>query len=456
MLFRIAVFLLFLLVGALLGIVVGGQWGAALGPILAAVTWFVADLLRGLRVARWLRQVDGGDEGRFPVMIGLWGEIADRARRALRSSDQRTTQAQARLGEFLAAIQASPNGVVLLDAQGRIEWCNQTAADHLGFDATRDAMQRVTHLVRDPAFVAHVQAGDDARDVVIPGRGSTALRPRKVSVRLHPYGDGRKLLLSRDVTSLEQAEAMRRDFVANVSHEIRTPLTVLAGFVETLQNLPLDDAERSRYLALMAAQAQRMQALVSDLLTLSRLEGSPLPPGDAWQPAQDLMTPCESEARGLSQALRKPQDLVFEVEPGLAVSVLAQEWTSAISNLVANAIRYTPAVGRIEVRWRALADGGACLSVRDTGEGIAPEHLPRLTERFYRVDRSRSRETGGTGLGLAIVKHVAQRHGGELRIESALGAGSTFSLTLPASRARVDGARPVPDGVATASPATGG
>ena len=439
MLFRICIFLAFLLAGAVLGAVLAGQWGAALGAIAAAVTWFVADLLRGLRVARWLRRVDSGlEDVRFPVMSGLWGEIADRARRALRASDQRTQQAQARLEEFLAAIQASPNGVTLLDAQGRIEWCNQTSADHLGFDAQRDAMQRVVNLVRDPLFVAYVQSGDVSRDVVIPGRGSTPATPRRVSVRLHPYGDGRRLLLSRDVTALEQAEAMRRDFVANVSHEIRTPLTVMSGFVETLQNLRLEEAERARYLGMMATQAHRMQALVSDLLTLSRLEGSPLPGGQEWTPAQALLTVCEQEARGLSDVLRKSQDLRFEAEPGFAVAVEAPEWSSAMSNLVANAIRYTPAQGRIEVRWQVLPDGGAEFSVRDTGEGIAPEHLPRLTERFYRVDRSRSRETGGTGLGLAIVKHVAQRHGGELRIESVVGAGSTFALRLPPGRVRRD------------------
>ncbi len=438
MLFRIAIFVALLLAGAVLGAVLGGQWGAALGVIAAAVTWFIADLMRGLRVERWLKQLDGGpDDARFPFMSGLWGEIADRARRALRASEQRTAQARSRLEEFLAAIQASPNGVVLLDAEGRIEWCNQTAAEHLGFDAQRDAMQRVVNLVRDPAFVTYVQVGDHSQDVVIAGRGGIATSPRRVSVRLHAYGEGRRLLLSRDVTVVEQAEAMRRDFVANVSHEIRTPLTVMSGFVETLQNLPLDETERIRYLALMAAQAHRMQALVNDLLTLSRLEGSPLPRVQEWTSSRGLLAACEQEAQGLAAALRKPQDLHFDLDPDLSVAVEGPEWVSAMSNLVANAIRYTPAQGRIDVAWRVTSDGCAEFSVRDTGEGIAPEHLPRLTERFYRVDRSRSRETGGTGLGLAIVKHVVQRHGGELRIESAVGVGSTFTLRLPASRVRV-------------------
>lgn len=437
MLFRLAILVLLLLVGAALGAVVAPTWGATVGALAAAVCLFVIDLARAGRLERWLRRVDSGhDDAPFPVMNGLWGEIADRARRALRASEQRTAQAQARLEEFLSAIQASPNGVTLLDAEGRIEWCNQTSADHLGFDPQRDAMQRVVNLVRDPAFVAYVQSGDDAREVVIAGRGSTAAAPRRVSVRLHAYGEGRRLLLSRDVTLVEQAEAMRRDFVANVSHEIRTPLTVMSGFVETLQNLRLEEAERVRYLGLMAAQARRMQALVSDLLTLSRLEGSPLPSGQEWTSTLDLLAACEQEARGLAAALRKTQDLRFESDPDLEVTVEGSEWGSAMSNLVANAIRYTPAQGQVQVRWQALPEGGAEFSVRDSGEGIAPEHLPRLTERFYRVDRSRSRETGGTGLGLAIVKHVSQRHGGELRIESTVGVGSTFTLRLPASRVR--------------------
>jgi two-component system phosphate regulon sensor histidine kinase PhoR len=313
-------------------------------------------------------------------------------------------------------------------------------------------MQRVVNLVRDPGFVAYVQGGDHARDVVIPGRGSTPMSPRKVSVQLHAYGEGRRLLLSRDVTALEQAETMRRDFVANVSHEIRTPLTVLTGFVETLQNLPLDEAERVRYLGLMSAQAHRMQALVSDLLVLSRLEGSPPPPVQEWTPARALLAGCEQEARGLGAALRKFQDLRFEADADLSVAVETLEWAGAMSNLVANAIRYTPNGGSIDVRWRVVYGGRSEFSVRDTGEGIAPEHVPRLTERFYRVDRSRSRETGGTGLGLAIVKHVAQRHGGELRIDSVVGVGSTFTLCLPASRVRAEVSAPVVD-ASTPTPA---
>jgi two-component system phosphate regulon sensor histidine kinase PhoR len=244
-------------------------------------------------------------------------------------------------------------------------------------------------------------------------------------------------MMSRDVTALEQADAMRRDFVANVSHEIRTPLTVLAGFVETMQSLPLDAGDQQRYLGLMAHQAHRMQSLVNDLLTLSRLEGSPLPGMEDWVDVRQMVAQCMEEGRGLS-ALMSPKGhaLVDQVAQDCAIAGSPSELLSATVNLVNNAVRYTPPEGRIEIRWRILEDGQGELSVLDSGPGIAAEHLPRITERFYRVDRSRSRETGGTGLGLAIVKHVAQRHGAQLRIDSSLGRGSNFSLLFPAGRIR--------------------
>ncbi|AMO21638.1 phosphate regulon sensor histidine kinase PhoR [Ramlibacter solisilvae] len=378
----------------------------------------------------------------------VWGEIAHRVARLLRDRDERLRESQARLQEFLVALENSPNGVVLLDENGRIEWCNQTAAGHFGFDAQRDQLQYVGNLVRDPAFAAYLASWNYAREVVLsmsrPGGA-----PLKLSVQAHPYAGSRRLILSRDVTAMEQAEAMRRDFVANVSHEIRTPLTVLAGFVETMQTLALEPGERARYLQLMSQQAQRMQTLVNDLLALSRLEGSPPPGVGEWLPLRTLVAPCEEEARSLSRVLapQRPHELVFAPLPALEVSGSPGELQSAISNLLSNAVRYTPPGGSIDIKWQRRPDGRLELAVRDSGPGIAPEHLLRLTERFYRVDRSRSRETGGTGLGLAIVKHVVQRHGAELKIESTPGAGSTFSIMLPASRIRGDvsagaGARP--------------
>ena len=444
MFWRISTFLLSQLAGALVGWYLAADKGAEAGIIVGGTAWFAVDLLRGARMVRWLRR---GANGAPTATAGIWGEAGDRVRRLLRSREMEVRDAQQRLQEFLAAIQASPNGVVLLDAAGRIEWCNQTAAEHFGIDGQRDVLQLIGNLLRDPLFSAYYAGGDYLREVVLQGPQSSPSRPQRLAVHLHPYGQGRKLLLSRDVTLVEQAEAMRRDFVANVSHEIRTPLTVLTGFVETLQSIELPPEERQRYLHLMAQQAQRMQTLVNDLLTLSRLEGSPLPGAGEWTPAAAMASQCEHEAHGLARLLARKLDLQFGAAPEVELAGSANELQSALSNLVSNAIRYTPAEGRIEVQWRLLDDGRLEFAVRDTGPGIAQEHIPRLTERFYRVDRSRSRETGGTGLGLAIVKHVLQRHGAELKIDSELGRGSTFAIQFPASRVRprsqpVDDAQP--------------
>ena len=443
---RIFSFLVFLLAGAAAGWDARGTEGAIVAVMLASLAWFVWDLMRALRVLRWLRQ---GDASNAPSTWGVWGEVVERVRRHMRRSHQLVVESDRRLQDFLAAIQASPNGVVLLDGTGRIEWCNQTAADHFGFDPQRDLLQWIGNLVRDPEFAAYFSEGNFHRELLMSGRRHTMSRPVRLSVQVHPYGDGRKLLLSRDVTALEQADAMRRDFVANVSHEIRTPLTVLAGFVETLQTLSLEPADQKRYLGLMAQQAHRMQTLVDDLLTLSRLEGSPSPGLSERVAVARLMAECEALARELSEQVCRGQDLRHELKflPGPAesqdeeIAGAPTEILSAMSNLVANAVRYTPPGGLVEVSWQRLPDGSAEFAVRDSGPGIAPEHLPRLTERFYRVDRSRSRETGGTGLGLAIVKHVAQRHGMELQIQSEVGKGSGFVLRIPLQRLSPVGVR---------------
>jgi two-component system phosphate regulon sensor histidine kinase PhoR len=397
----------------------------------------LVDAWRGYRVRSWLRH---GDLAMAPQMSGWWGVVLDRARKLLRDRERNINAGEQRLKDFLSAIQASPNGVLMLDAQAQIEWCNQTAATHLGVHPERDVMQRVGNLLRDPIFTAYMAVENPVDPVVIVGHRHRMERPVLISVQRHRYGEGKQLLLTRDVTLLEQAEAMRRDFVANVSHEIRTPLTVMSGFVETLQTLPLTADEQKRYLALMAVQAVRMQGLVEDLLTLSRLEGSPVPNFLNTTPLMSLLKTCESEARGLSDVISQgaaAQIIQFEVNPLLGGASLmgeARELQSALSNLVSNAVRYTPAGGQIQVNVDQGIDGSLFIAVRDTGPGIAAEHLPRLTERFYRVDRSRSRESGGTGLGLAIVKHVMQRHGGGLSITSEVGQGSCFKLVFPSTR----------------------
>lgn len=426
--------LLLLLAGAAWGLIEAHAYLAVGGALLGALVWFMLDALRMRRLLAWLSQ---GDLSNLPRLAGIWGELLDRSRKLIKKLEKKLSNSDARLEDFLAAIQASPNGVVLLDATGRIEWSNLTAAEHLGFDTQRDLGQYVRNMVRSPVFSAYLNEGDFSHEIEIDGPGPRPSQPRRISLQLHPYGKKRKMMITRDVTAVQLAEAMRRDFVANVSHEIRTPLTVLSGFVETMQSLPLEEGERNRYLGLMSQQAQRMQTLVSDLLTLSRLEGSPAPGNSEWTGSDELLHHVLQEARGLTAALAQPHHQIVECAgPVFEVSGARSELLSAMSNLLSNAVRYTPGGGRIEAGWRRRNDGGAEYFVADSGPGIAAEHLPRLTERFYRVDRSRSRETGGTGLGLAIVKHVAQRHGGQILVESTEGKGSVFTIVLPASRVR--------------------
>ena len=382
------------------------------------------------RLARWVAASGEGDAAPLRNARGPVGELGYRIERAFKAQADRTMAEQRRLAQFLSAIEASPNGVLLLDEQDHIQWFNRVAAEHFGLDGLRDREQRITNLVRSPVFVGHLQSGAFVEAVNFPRPGGEGM----LQVIVRRYGESSKLVLSQDITERERNETMRRDFVANVSHEIRSPLTVLAGFVETLATLPLTEVERDRVLTLMRQQTDRMQALVTDLLTLARIEGAPRPPADVWVDVAPLLQRVVSDARAADQ---ERHAIAFETGPAAAVNGEESELLSAVSNLVNNALRYTPAGGSVRIAWQLRSDGGAEFSVSDTGPGIAKEHLPRLTERFYRVDSSRSRETGGTGLGLAIVKHVVQRHGGILSIDSAPGRGSTFRIVLPAGRGRV-------------------
>ena len=419
--------------GAAWGLFEGSPGLTFAGAACGAVLWSAWDAVRAARLLTWLNNFDLSSS---PRLTGLWLELYDRSRKIFKKLEKQRLSSDIRLSNFLAAIQASPNGVVLLDDSGRIEWVNLTAANQLGVDPQRDIGQYVQNLVRSPVFSAYLANADFSAEIQINGVRASATHPSRISIQIHPYGSRRKLMLTRDVTAVELAEAMRKDFVANVSHEIRTPLTVLSGFVETLQTLPIQEPERNVYLGLMSQQALRMQSLVSDLLTLSRLEGSPAPGQGEWLDCQDLLSQALQEAKGLSQVIANPPHDIRSIEgPSFLVAGARSELMSALSNLLSNAVRYTPDGGVICAGWR-LKDGCAEFFVDDSGPGISAEHLPRLTERFYRVDRSRSRETGGTGLGLAIVKHVVQRHGGQLDIASTLGKGSCFSFLLPASRVR--------------------
>jgi two-component system phosphate regulon sensor histidine kinase PhoR len=437
---RLAAALSGLGVGAAAGWLLGAMiqrasLGGLLGAVVGVTVATLLDAARGERLMAWLR---GLQSDAAPRDAGFWGELGYRIEKALRQRERDSAAERERLRQFLQAIDASPNGVMMLDAEQRIEWCNARAADHFGLDPVRDQRQMVTNLLRAPAFVAYLEAGEFAEPLEIAAPSGRM----KLSLLVRPYGEGQKLLLSQDVTERERMETMRRDFVANVSHEIRTPLTVLSGFVETLASVPLSSTEQPRVLSLMRQQTQRIQSLVDDLLTLAQLEGSPRPPSDRWLAADAVVAQALADAELLSAGRHA---IVTDLRAGVEVAGLSSELASAMGNLLGNAVRYTPEGGRIDVRWQVRdADGCAVFEVRDNGLGIAREHLPRLTERFYRVDGSRSRETGGTGLGLAIVKHVVQRHGGELEIESELGQGSVFRVVLPAARVRVKADAAVP------------
>ena len=411
----------------------GRTVAAIAGALAAAALLATRDALSAHRFLNWLRLE--GDAPPPRNAGGVWGEIGYRIERALLTSSRKVDEEHERLSQFLSAIDASPNGVLILDAGGQVEWCNSAAADHFGLSADRDRLQRITNLVRAPAFVEYLQRGAYDEPVRFPAPNGRGV----LSVAVRRYGNGMRLLLSQDITERERTDAMRRDFVANVSHEIRTPLTVLAGFVEALDTLALDEAERRRVVDHLGEQTRRMQALVADLLTLAQLEGSPWPPVAQWLGVESLLRRIKSDAEALSGGRH---DIVLQVAAPCEIAGSETELHSAVANLVNNAVRYTPEGGRIAIRWSLRRGGGAELEVEDSGIGIAREHLARLAERFYRVDQSRSRDTGGTGLGLSIVKHVMHRHGGEMTVRSTPGVGSCFKLVFPARRVRAVAAVP--------------
>ncbi|HWV90908.1 MAG TPA: phosphate regulon sensor histidine kinase PhoR [Burkholderiales bacterium] len=404
---------------ALVALVFGAAWGwasFALG-LLGVLYWHTRHLAR---LGRWLAHPL---PGAVPEGQGIWDEVLA----ALHRLERETALREAGLADGLArmrrAVQALPDGVVILDSANRIEWFNRTAEAQLQLDPGTDLGQNIANLVREPEFIDYLGSSQDS--VRITRGPSLAL-----SLQLIPFGQSQKVLLSRDVTQAERVDVMRRDFVANVSHELRTPLTVLIGFLETVRELKLDPQRQRDYLGMMQEQASRMQRIIEDLLTLSALDSAPPAADDRRIAMAALMQRLKADAEVLSGGrhvikthLEEPHDLLG----------VESELVSALGNLVSNAIRYTPAGGTITLTWREGPDGGR-FSVEDTGIGIDPEHLPRLTERFYRVDRSRSRETGGTGLGLAIAKHALARHDATLEIESQPGKGSRFSARFPARR----------------------
>ena len=392
-------------------------WAAFAAGLLLLLGYHVGHLAR---LAGWVADPSAD---RLPEGTGVWDEVLAGLHRLERASAKRQDELADALARFRRAVQALPDGVLILDAETRIEWSNDKAAAMLGLDLRADIGQPVGNLVRAPAF-AECLATDGAQEVQIQ-----AAQGARLMLRLIPYGSEQKLLLCRDVTQAERVETMRRDFVANVSHELRTPLTVLVGFLETVRELKLDPQRQRDYLAMMREQASRMQRIIDDLLALSVLESAPPPPAERVR-VRPLLERILADGQALSGGRHA---LSLQASPTLDLAGSEHELASAIGNLVSNAVRYTPAGGQVRLAWQESPEG-ATLVVEDSGVGIAPEHIARLTERFYRVDRGRSRETGGTGLGLAIVKHALARHQATLSIDSKPGAGSRFSVRFPPQR----------------------
>jgi two-component system phosphate regulon sensor histidine kinase PhoR len=395
--------------------------GLLVAALAALLCWHWREFAK---LRRWVSQTRLTDP---PESRGVWGGIFNHLHRHRRAMLRRRRQLAQLIVRSRRGAQALPYGVAVLDAHYRLDWCNAAAQEHLGLDPVRDRGQPVVHIARAPAFVEYLGAGDFSRPLRLQPGGA---QPRALELQIVSFGAEEHLLLSQDVTGSERLEAMRRDFVANVSHELRTPLTVLAGFLETIQDLKLDPARVRDYVGLMAPQAERMKRLIEDLLTLSALEHAPPPPAAQRVAVRPLLARVRSEAEALS-ARRHRISLEIEGEHDLCGA--EGELLSALVNLASNAVRYTPEGGAIRLRWISSPQG-ASFSVEDTGIGIEAEHLPRLTERFYRVDRGRSRETGGTGLGLSIVKHALARHQATLEVRSTPGKGSCFSARFPAAR----------------------
>ena len=373
-----------------------------------------------------------------PEGRGTWALAYAALHRRVRLRSARQRDLRLALDRFVSGAEALPDGVVVLDAGDRIQWANPRAQTHLGIDLRQDAGAPVINLVRQPAFVQYLAAGDFSEPLIIASQREAGAT---LSIQIVPFGVEEKLLMSRDITRLEAVARLRRDFIANVSHELKTPLTVVGGFLETLSDLELDERQRQRYLALMQEQAQNMQRLVDDLLTLSTLESEHSTLQDAEFAIVPLLLQVSADAKALSGGRH---EITLSIRDSANVLGSRDELASAFGNLVSNAVRYTPDGGRIALDWRVTADAGE-FTVADTGIGIAAEHIPRLTERFYRVDRSRSRATGGTGLGLAIVKHVLIRHQAELVVDSSPGQGSRFTVRLPARRIRLVAEPAAPD-----------
>lgn len=386
--------------------------------LAVAIGLLVMQLSYLYKLGEWL---DHPHSSRLPDGWGAWTEVFARLYRLRRDDERNQDELAEWLARFRQAMQLLPEGVAIMDDVLLLEWCNPAAERHLGLTLERDKGRRVTNLIRHPEFIDYIILGRYEQPLTLSIRG------RKLVVQIIPFENRRQILVTHDATESDRIEAMRRDFIANASHELRTPLTVIVGFLEIAMADPgLDERTRTAHLTLMTEQAERMQRLIEDMLTLSRLESDEYPLKRERVDVAALVEGVANDARALSNGRHQVEVTV----DGPDVMGSQDELRSAFGNLASNAVRYTPAGGTIRLSWQR-GPNDLRFEVCDNGIGIDEQHISRLTERFYRVDKSRSRETQGTGLGLAIVKHVLLRHGGKLSIRSTPGKGSAFTASLP-------------------------
>jgi two-component system phosphate regulon sensor histidine kinase PhoR len=417
-----------LILGLILGLLVGPIW---LWLLAAACLYLGWQLLNLYRFDRWLRL---RSQLNPPNIGGIWGDVIGQVVRLHRRKQfhkQRLVQLFRELRRSTAAL---PDGVIILSSQHEIVWFNRQAARLLGLKRPVDLGLRVDNLIRTPEFVHYLHGDDFAMPLIIRPPVQADLY---LALQVVPYGAGQSLLLVRDVTRQMRLEAMRKDFVANASHELRTPLTVISGYLDTLAEDASIDAAWDGPIKDMRAQARRMNAIIADLLELSRLEATD---GEAPRDLIDVPRMLERLYRDALANSDRPRHVELDLESDCGLYGAAQEIESAFTNLLVNGLKYTQTDGTVRMRWWS-DDEGAYFSVIDSGIGIPAEHIPRLTERFYRVDAGRARGQGGSGLGLAIVKHALQRHGGWLDVQSTEGKGSTFTCHFPSQRVWHSGVR---------------
>lgn len=411
--------------------VVSGLLALATRPLYGALLFAVLAVGMAFFHLYWLQillnWVAKPDINTIPLGRGIWQNVFAMLFRYQRVQERTQAEMLSELDSFQHAASALPDAVVLLSADNLIEWCNPPAEALLGLSLTKDRGQPITYLVRDSEFL-HFLNGKNAQEPLRLRSWQAA--DAMLEIQIIPYGSNKKLVMARDISAFEKIDTMRRDFIANVSHELRTPLTVVGGFLETLEDMGAIPEQSKPYFTMMQEQTARMRHLVEDLLTLSQLENSSAKPEYEEIDMNALLTILMNEATGLSAGQHKL--LLHELTHARLIGS-HQEIHSALGNLISNAIRYTPEGGTIELFWRPRGEE-AVFAVKDDGIGIDMEHLPRITERFYRVDKSRSRQTGGTGLGLSIVKHILNRHQAHLEVYSEPGLGSTFEVVFPANR----------------------